>query len=373
MLLEFIEYLKEGITHIEHPEDLVFTEGSKGAIRALQALNQAVSQPKNVTIKWDGFPALVFGRNVDGRLIIVDKHMFTKKDGTGRQIFSVKDLINYDAARGVNRGDLYEKMAALWPAFEQAVPAEVKGYFWGDLLWAGVPVVQNGEYVFRPNTVVYHVPVNSELGKRIGSSTGGIVVHQYFADFDTPPQTLQGTGGLNTQGMLCILTPNITDRVVLKIPVQPMKQAEALIKKYGPAVDQLIDPINLSGLKVTDLPGLMKSYINFQIRGGTQSFYEWVPAKLSAPKIKRLFGENQDGYLYQNSEGVHGAFAICQSIQAAKNNIVQQLDRQQKTIKASINGAAGGEGYVINVPGQLIKLVNRAGFSAANFAKNPGA
>lgn len=369
-ILEFIEYVKESVTHIEHPEDLVFTQGSAGAIKALQALNSTIAQPKNITIKWDGFPALIFGRDVDGRLIVVDKHMFTKRDGSGRRIYSVQNFMQYDAARGVTRGDLYEKLAVLWPILEQAVPANSRGYYWGDLLWTGIPSVQNNEYVFKPNTVLYHVPVTSDLGKQISKSRGGIVVHQYFPDFDSPPQVLQNLGSLNLNVPLVLLMPGMTDSIRLKIPVQLVKQAEAAIKKYGSAVDALIDPINLAGLKITDLPGLMKMYINFQIRGGTQSFYDWLPQKLSAPKLKKLYGDNQDGYLFQHAAGVQGALIICAAIAALKNNIIWQIDKQQQTVKATINGSSGGEGYVISVPGQLIKLVNRSQFSAANFAKN---
>lgn len=371
MLLEFVEYIKEAVsTHIEHPEDLVFADGSKGAARALQALNFVIAQPKNVTIKWDGYPALIFGRNHDGQLLVVDKHMFTKRDGTGRQVVGVDQFMAYDQARGVNRADLYETLAALWPAFEQAVPAGMQGYYWGDLLWAGVPTIQDGKYTFKPNTVTYRVPVASTLGKRISKSVGGIVVHQYFPDFDSPPQVISGTGELNLQSSLCILTPDMKDKVILKNPVQQIKQAQAALQKYGAAVDALVDPISLSSIKCTDLPGLMKQYVNARVRGVTQSFYEWVPAKLSLPKQSRLFGEDKTGYLYQNDAGVQGAFAIWEALESVKNSIVQQLDSQQKTIEASVGNVPSGEGYVVSTPSGLIKLVNRAGFSAANFAKN---
>jgi hypothetical protein len=372
-MLDFIQTLSESIkgsTHIEHPEDLVFMEGSKGAIRAMQALNSVIAQPNNVTIKWDGYPALVFGRNHDGLLSVVDKHMFTKKDGSGRRITSVEQFIAYDQARGVNRADLYESLAKLWPEFEQAVPQNIRGYYWGDLLWVTVPHVQNGEYTFQPNTVQYHIPVNSDLGRRIGRSGGGIVVHQFMQDFDTPPQTITGTGGLNVNGPLCILTSHISDTLNLKIPAQPEKKANITIQKYGAAVDVLVDKINLSSIKCTDLPQLMKTYVNSRLRGETRGFLEWVPQKLSAPKQQRLLGENKDGYLYQNIQGVIGAFEICSAIAAFKNNIVYQMDAQQKTIKSTVNGLAGGEGYVVNTGHGLLKLVNRHHFSAANFAKN---
>jgi hypothetical protein len=369
-ILEFITLLRES-THIEHPEDLVFTQGSQGAARAMQALNSVIAQPKNLTIKWDGFPAIIFGRNVDGQLTVADKHMFTKGDGSGRNITSLQQFIAYDQARGVDRGDLYQKLNVLWPGLEQAVPTSSRGYYWGDLLWAGMPSAQNNEYVFRPNTVTYHIPVLSELGKRISKSTGGVVVHQFFADFDSPPQVLNGTGDLNLSGPLCVLTPQINDKIVLKSPVQQLKKADSAISKYGAAVDQLIDPTNLASFKMKDLPALMKMYINFKVRGGTSSFLEWLPAKLSTAKHERMYGVNQDGYLHQNIQGLEGAFVICDAVAAVKNNIVAQLDTQQKTVQASINGQSGGEGYVVSTPQGLLKLVNRSMFSAANFAKNP--
>ena len=373
MILEFIQNIEgfdKGSTHIEHPEDLVFTNGYKGANGAFQALNAVIAQPKNVTIKWDGYPALIFGRNHDGQLLVVDKHMFNKKDGSGRNATSVEKFIAYDQARNVNRGDLYQQLAKLWPQFEAAVPQNARGYYWGDLLWTGRPVIRNGEYTFQPNTVQYHIPVTSDLGQRISKSGGGIIVHQYFSDFDSPAQVLTGTGELNISGSMCIMTSAMNDNVVLRSPVQLEKQAAAAIKAYGAAVDALIDPINLASIKCTNLPQLMKTYINSKVRGETRSFYDWVPEKLSGPKLQRLIGDGNSGYLHQNSEGVDGAMAIHAAMAAVKNSIVQQLDAQQKTIKATVNNKLGGEGYVVNSPIGLIKLVNRALFSAANFAKN---
>ena len=46
-----------------------------------------------------------------------------------------------------------------------------------------------------------------------------------------------------------------------------------------------------------------------------------------------------------------------------KNRIIKTLDSQPADIEASTNGQKGGEGYVID---KDVKLVNRAGFTAAN-------
>ena len=47
---------------IDHAEDLIFWEGSRGALRAISQIESLAKNPKNLTIKWDGAPAVVFGR-----------------------------------------------------------------------------------------------------------------------------------------------------------------------------------------------------------------------------------------------------------------------------------------------------------------------
>ena len=79
--------LNEDKGHLDHPEDLIFLGDVTGANRAVDAIVKTVANPKTVTIKWDGYPALIFGRDTNGKFSIMDKHMFNKKDGSS--IFSV--------------------------------------------------------------------------------------------------------------------------------------------------------------------------------------------------------------------------------------------------------------------------------------------
>lgn len=372
IVLEFINILTEG-TRIDHPEDLVFSEGSKGALRAERALLDVIEQPQNLTVKWDGFPALVFGRNHDGKLVLADKHMFSKKDGSGR-VTSVEEFVQYDVNRGANRGDLYKKVQVLWPALEQMIPANSRGYYWGDLLWTGKLAPVQGNYVFKPNTVQYSIPATSDIGRRIGQSVGGIVVHQFFPDFDEEPVMLQDTGDLSPNGPVAIFTPHMTDQVSLKTPVQLVKAVNADIKKFGAAVDILLDPVELTRIKSKDLGALMQKYLNARVRGENRTFADWLPGVVSVNKVKTLLGDvntGYHGYLQTHADGLTGAFSIVDSLTKLKDNIIAQLDQQQRTVQSSINGQVGGEGYVFPTSQGLVKLVNRAGFSAANFAKNP--
>lgn len=371
MLLEFISSLSNS-TRIEHPEDLIFDSrytgsASDGARSALSALQFAVEDPSAVTVKYDGYPALIFGRNADGNLVVADKHMFKKRDGTGR-VTSLEQFIKYDSDRGYNRGDLYEKLNTLWPGLEHAT-RNVTGYYWGDLLWTGTPSMRNGAFVFKPNTVTYAVDSESELGKRIESSIGGIVVHQFFEDFDSLPVALNGNlGQLLLDGPIVIINPTIPSGIEIREPVQAYKTASAVITKYAGMLDNLLDPMTIAPLKCKDLPNLMKRYINDRLRGKTLPFVEWVAEVTTDNKKNILLGE--DGYLLKNMDNIQAAFIIHEALTNLKMAILSQLDGHHTDIRSSINGKPAGEGFVVATPGGLIKMVNRTVFSAANFAKN---
>ncbi len=83
-------------------------------------------------------------------------------------------------------------------------------------------------------------------------------------------------------------------------------------------------------------------------------------SKVSAVKQAKLLE-----YINQNSKGAVAILTTIQAIMTIKDEIVNQLDSADSPIRASINGAPGGEGYVA----QDSKLVNRQFFSQANFAK----
>lgn len=62
--------------HLEHPEDAVFD----GKRQVLYNLKQMVSARSNISTKYDGAPAIVFGTNPDnGRFFVGTKSVFNKK------------------------------------------------------------------------------------------------------------------------------------------------------------------------------------------------------------------------------------------------------------------------------------------------------
>jgi hypothetical protein len=365
--------LTEG-AHIVHPEDLIFTDGTAGAKRAIDALSQMVQGQELTTIKWDGFPALVFGRNVDGKLVVADKHMFDKKSGEGR-VTSPQAFQQYDVNRGADRADLYGKVGMLWPALEKIIPQNFRGYYMGDLLYAGRLQPDNGVYTFKPNTVTYKVKANSATGKKIANSIGGIAVHTFFKDIGEPDQPLEGLGGLPSSGPVWFVTGEMP---VPKVAMDKSAAtaAQSALSKHGAAVDDFI--AQLTSMKAKGLLGNISTYITSRISGGSfenmlEGFYQYLPSKLSGAAQGKLLGANQDGWLYtEGAKGLSGLFTIWVAIYNLKLNIKQQIDAQAGSgdVQAYTGDSIGHEGYVVGGGDEKMKLIDRLGFSRANFAKN---
>ena len=68
--------LSEAKARIDHPEDLVFEEGSSGAQRALDAMKHAAVDPTVNSVKWDGTPAIIFGRDENGFIMAMKHKIF---------------------------------------------------------------------------------------------------------------------------------------------------------------------------------------------------------------------------------------------------------------------------------------------------------
>jgi hypothetical protein len=359
--LDFIEnILVEARTGAQpHPEDSIF-DGAQSAKDALASLQYVITNPGSVTIKWDGFPALIFGRLPDGRFTVQDKYMFDAKffaDSPAR-------WQEYDSKKrsGTLRPDLYTKLGNIWKGLEQAVGTS-SGFFWGDLLWWQQLKPVNGMFVFKPNVVEYHVPAKTPLGQSIASSIGGIVVHQYFANDNAKPQQWNGQG-LNTEGIVVILTPSAGITFKLADPIQLTRAATAAVNQYGNLAETF-----LAGIDGVARQAVQK-YMNKRITGQTnEELVDWLQANVSGAQYKKLVGENYGGYLYRNEKGLTALFKIWNSIYALKTNLAAQLEQQVQGIQQWVGGKQQGEGFVFNTPTGLVKLVNRGTFSAALFAK----
>ena len=142
------------------------------------------------------------------------------------------------------------------------------------------------------------------------------------------------------------------------------------MKENAQIIDTLFDPQLLRGLKLTNLPSLMKKYGNAKVRQGNFSkmstdFIGWVAGEVTDTKQGRIVQ-----FLNENKKALQLVFIIFSAILSIKTSLVGQLDSQNHNVQATIDDRPGHEGYVANIGAQPIKLVDRLKFSQANFAKN---
>jgi hypothetical protein len=368
--------LKEGIVH---PEDSIWTDGIAGARTAVANLSKMTGGKELTTIKWDGFPALIFGRNVDGQLMVTDKHMFDKKDGSGR-VTSPEAFQQYDINRGADRADLYGKINVLWPALESIIPGNFRGFYFGDLLYAGRLQPVDGFYVFKPNTVTYKVPVKlgdkpNPIANNISSSIGGIAVHTFIPGIGEPDQPLKGLGGLPADGNPIWFVSGEMPVPKVNIEKASTDSVNKVIASYEQAVDSFMNELTV--LKAKGIIGLASKYITSKITAGNfdqmlEGFYTYLNSNLSPGANQKLLGGGQ-GWLYKEGRtGLAGMFAIWVALYNFKLDIKKQIDAQQAAsgVQAFTGNDPGHEGYVVGGGADKFKLIDRLGFSKANFAKN---
>lgn len=355
---------------IQHLEDLVLWNGSAGAAKALATLHQIESNPQSVTIKWDGSPAVILGRNENGEFVLTDKGGFGAKGYNGR-VTSADDLEamlknrpganNPDANKANEYRKFADRMKSIWDKVESVVPADFRGYVHGDLLYFTTPEIKDGRYVFQPNTTTYSVDVNSDVGKQIGNSEVGIVIHKKI---DLDGNITDVNIGDFQSGQTLIMPPaTVTQSPGVDLPA--VEELDAYLKQNAADIDRLLNVP--AELKMKDFPNVLYTYINSAVKRNAldklgQDFAEWVEtSKLSEPKKQRLLQ-----WISDNSAGFTALFNFIRSVKKVKNQVIELLDKQPADIQATTGGKPGGEGYVVD---KDVKLVNRSGFTAANLAR----
>ena len=354
---------------IEHPEDLIFAEGSRGALRAISMLKNLPKTAENITIKWDGKPAIIFGRNEKGEFVLTDKSGFIAKGYQGKARSS-QELAKIMKARGGDRKDLISMYKKLWAPLEAQTPQELRGYIHGDLLYVDQPKNIKGNWVFQPNTVTYSIPGDTSLGKKIENSVAGVVIHTFKKDSGDSGTPFTDVSVLK-DGPVLILGPKLQEKPTIKIPTKDLDAIEKIIAKNSGLIDKLLNPATLRELKLTNLAELMKQFGNAKVRQGNfdnmaDEFISWVEAKVSEPKLIRI-----SQFLEENIQGLATVFMLYNSIQLIKTRMVRQLDQATGgSIQAHIADEPGHEGYVTHDSGISHKLVDRLRFSKQNFARN---
>jgi hypothetical protein len=349
--------MEAGNPRIEHLEDLVFERGTRGVREALDIIMHAAEDTrKTTTVKWDGKPAIIWGRKPTGEFVLTDKSGFTAKgyDGLATSPEQIARIMNQ---RGGERSGLIAIYQKLFPMLRAATPENFKGYIQGDLLYTETPPEQAGAYVFRPNFVEYKIPASSKLGERIGNSEVGIAAHTRYKSPDAPAEPIHHVNLDPVSGLL-VIEPTVKDIKNVVPNKKLIQQLKQVVNTNAAAIDGLFNPTELRAAQLSDLPQLCKRYINSRITSNYDNllpdFGAWLKNNVTPRKFANIIEYLQSPR--SNMDGITAAFTAFLLLHEIKTDMLEQLDRQQP----------GQEGWVLATPAGRAKLVNRFGFSAGN-------
>jgi hypothetical protein len=360
--------LRESDARIQHVEDFAIWHGSKGVAKSIETLKNLEKSPENVTVKWDGSPAVIFGRNENGEFVLTDKSGFGAKGYDGK-VTSKNDMASMFLRRGkeapdANRKAFVKQMTNIWDIYEAATPENFRGYVHGDLLYFTKPSVEDGYFVFTPNTVTYRVRSNSDIGKQISKSQSGVVLHAKIELDGTKSKV--DISELNSGNLL--IMPPVTLTKGPRVKADDLDKVASIANSSANKIDMLLDDNFLKSNKLSSFKNALYTYVNNMTKARkldnlTGDWSKWI----ATAKMSEQMKDRMNNHVNNNAEGMKALFTVIMGIMKVKNDIIAQLDASDADVEAYTNGQRGGEGYVIGQGDS--KLVNRSGFSAANMTK----
>ena len=380
---ETLDEVKKIEPRIQHAEDLIFFEGSEGAIRALDALEK-MNDPKGrpeTSLKWDGSPAVIFGRDVDGKFIFTDKSGFGVKSYKGK-VESEQEMEDMYRARseraakkmGVNPEGVFQKryskitpmMQKAFRLAEKSVDPDHRGYFFGEVLYFDKPAIEDGKFVFKPNMVKYKVATDSEIGKKIADSDVGIVLH-LKKDVETLENQPLDFKGMTPDSDILFFGKTFIEKPV-GVDDAEVAKIKQMVSTNSQAIDGFFNAEKLRKFAISDLSNLFYTYLNSKVDTGLENlggdFIEWMNSK---DRISSQKKENVTNYINDNKDTFDIIWQIVSRTMKVKDDVIANIDSQGGLeFSQSLGDEEVGEGYVLSDEGKLIKLVDRSKFTRAN-------
>ena len=398
-LKQFI--VEEKNTHMEHVEDLVFNEGVDGtrkAINFLRSLRDMLAghtkAPITSTVKWDGAPAVFAGVDPrDGKFFVAKKGVFNKNP----KVYKTAAEVDEDTS-----GDLAIKLKVALKEFSKLGIKE--GVYQGDLMFTQSDLkketIDGESYItFHPNTIVYAVPYDSTLGKKIRAAKVGVVWHTSYSG--TSFETMTASFGkpivskFNDVSSIWMDDANYRDYSgTATFTVEETKKVTDVLSRAGTLFNS-ISAQTLNGISNDeDLLLAVKTFNNSKIRKMEQisdtrahvrelfhyihEKYEKEIEKKKTPAGKQKQEDTRKKVLsffaHHDQNQIVAIFDLVNLLVEAKKMIIEKMNKAGhiSTFLRTSNGfkVTGVEGFVAidHLTGGAVKIVDRMEFSYSNFS-----
>ena len=389
--------------HLEHIEDEILNygvEGGRAALNLLRSLRDMLSGASrssvNMTVKWDGAPAIFAGVEPEtGDFFVAKKSVFN----VSPKLYKTSKEIDDDLSGALN--------SKFKVALKEFSKLGISGVLQGDLMWTDdvdTDTIDGKKYyTFQPNTIVYAVPTDSDFGRKIKTSKIGIVWHTTYSG-----STLQGMSAAFGANISSLKKPSSVwmDDATYKDTTGKSTFTAAETDKVTGLLSQVgktFQRINANGLRkfLTVQNGMtgaiagasLKTYNNSKVRAGTiisnpgahaKGYEKWVfdsiqkqIDKVKSPAGKKKYTDMQKEYLREvkkHTGNLKQIITFQNLLVDAKMQIVKKLNSVKgltDTFVRTKNGfkVTNPEGYVAidRVSGGAVKLVDRMEFSYNNF------
>jgi hypothetical protein len=389
--------------HLEHLEDEILNygvDGGRAALNFLRSLRDMLSgstrSSVNMTVKWDGAPAIFAGVEPEtGDFFVAKKSVFN----VNPKLYKTAQEIDDDLS-----GALNEKFKVALAEFSKL---GIKGVLQGDLMFTDDVETEtiDGDkyYTFQPNTIVYAVPTDSTLGKTINKAKVGIVWHTTYTG-----DTLQGMTASFGADITSLKTPSTVwmDDATYKDASGTATFTTTETEKITGVLSQTgktFQKINANKLRtfLTVQNGMtgaiagasLKTYNNSKVRAGekisnpsahAKGYEKWVQMsiqkqidKAKSDKGKKKYTDMQKEYMREVRKHTGNLVQIItfqNLLVDAKMQIVKKLNSVKGLTDTFVKTKDGfkvtnPEGYVAidRVSGDAVKLVDRMEFSFNNF------
>ena len=383
-------------THLEHIEDIIITDGFEGGKAVVEyfrglllTLKGTSSEAIQVSVKWDGAPAVVCGTNPDnGRFFV----------GT-KSVFAQSPKINYtkrDIANNHGTDDLGQKLLKCLVHLKKL---NMQGVYQGDLLFTDEDITRKNidgkpHITFTPNTITYAVPEQSTIGKKIDVAKVGIIFHTtYKGDSLKDMDASAGANVENFQQSNDVFFDNASYKDVsgsAKFTTDETSNFIAEIDKLESLLSGVPrNLINLLGANKDFIP-FFQMYINAMVKQGTlptnantfllgfKKFYvDRMQQQITGLKAQKALQLRQDKikqmpqFLNKLKQPLQRMLTFYKQVQKMKAIILKKMNQAMAigAFQQTENGlvVTEPEGFVaVDKSGGAVKLVDRLGFSRRN-------
>jgi len=382
--------------HMTHIEDLVLdggVTGTRNAINALRSLRDMLgghsNTSHNVTVKWDGAPAVFAGIDPsDGEFFVAKKGIFNKNP----KVYKSHGDVDADTS-----GDLADKLKI---AYTELKKLGIQGVMQGDIMFTKKDlkkeVIDGVSYVtFHPNTIVYAVPF--EQADELLAANIGVVWHTKYtgssfedmsasfnvsdSDFQKTSSVWQRTADLPDMSGTATLTSTETTNVTnhLSSAGRIFRKISASILKNVAGNDDIniaINTFNNTKVRSQEKISNTKKHVDDLIDWIDHRYQKDIDkAKSSRGKSSKRQKKNVvlGFFSNKNRAALKLMFDLQNELVAAKEILINKMSEVSdiSTFVKTTKGfkVTGAEGFVaIDKIGNAVKLVDRMEFSANNFS-----